>query len=137
MKVVSIVRCIPTVLYSAPNLILNHPSDCNSGRRNRNIYECLVKTLCRNMALPTFTAECSLYTEEQHYALNKNILKIDRIVMPQFDVYECQKACTDSCCLCLHDPEGIIESSCLCNDVCISNCMSDCNSSFTNNVFSG
>jgi hypothetical protein len=82
------------------------------------------------MVLPTFTAECSLYPEDRDYTLDKNILKFDRIVTPQFDVYECYKGCTESCCICLHDPEGIIESSCFCNDLCISNCMNDCNSTF-------
>ena len=80
------------------------------------------------MTLPSFTAECSLNLKKQHYLLNINVLKIDQIVRPQFNVYDCYESCRDSCCICLHDPEGIIESSCDCNQQCINTCIKDCTS---------
>lgn len=87
------------------------------------------------MALPAFTADCSLYAEKQHDFLNINIFKMDQIVRPQFNGNDCYESCRDSCCICLHDTEGIIESSCYCDDQCISNCINRCNKIFTNNIF--
>lgn len=82
------------------------------------------------MTLPSFTAKCSLTAEKQYFTLNKNILKTDQIVIPQFSIDDCSSNCSDSCCICLHDQEGIIESSCSCNQNCIDNCINDCMSIF-------
>ena len=46
--------------------------------------------------------------------------------MPQFSIDDCSSSCRDSCCICMYDPEGIIESLCSCNQNCIDNCINDC-----------
>lgn len=75
------------------------------------------------MALPSFTAECSLHRRNHYVGMNKDISKTDRVIMPQFNGFDCSEFCRDSCCVCPHDSEGVIESSCFCNQQCIYDCV--------------
>ena len=80
------------------------------------------------MTIPSFAGEYSLHAHNQYVGNYNGISKSETFITTQFNGSGCIPICVEDC-LCLHDAEGVIESSCLCTRQCTYDCPTNPNRS--------